>query len=118
MSEYFNVKSKCSEIFDANVIYKYTCSADQSISYIGETSRQMFRRVADHKGQDKRSAIFDHLHGCLPCQNSNIDNNFEVLKRCARGELFSLESMLIEQEKPKLNTQIAANGKIASLTIY
>ena len=50
VSEYFNVKSKCSEIFDANVIYKYTCSADQSISYIGETSRQMFRRVADHKG--------------------------------------------------------------------
>ena len=78
----------------------------------------MFRRVADHKGQDKRSAIFDHLHECLPCQNSNIDNNFEVLKRCARGRLFSLESMLIEQEKLKLTTQIVANGKIVLLSIY
>ena len=83
MSEYFNVKSKCSEVFDVNVIYKYTCSADQIISYIGETFRQMFRRVADHKGQDKSSAIFNHLHECLPCRNSNIENNFEVLKRCA-----------------------------------
>ena len=78
----------------------------------------MLRRVADRKGQEKLSAIFDHLHECLPCQNSNIDNNFEVLKRCARGELFSLESMLIEKEKPKLNTQIAANGKITFLTVY
>ena len=77
MSEYLNVKSKCSDVFDANVIYKYTCSADQSISYIGETSHQMFRRVADYKGQDKHSAIFGHLHQCLPCQNSNIENNFE-----------------------------------------
>ena len=79
MSEYFNVKNKCSEVFDANVIYKYTYSADQSISYRGETSRHIFRRVADHKGQDKRSAIFDYLHECLPCQNPNIENNFEVL---------------------------------------
>ena len=61
----------------------------------------MFRRVADHKGQDKHCAMFDNLHECLPCQSSNIENNFEALKRCARGKLFSLESMLIEQEKPK-----------------
>ena len=120
MSEYFNIKSKCSGVFDANVIYKYTCSADQSISYIGETSCQMFLLcgVAYHKGLDKRSAISDHLHECLPCQSSNIENNFEALKRCARGKLFSLEPMQIEQERPKLNTQIAANEKIALLTIY
>ena len=47
----------------------------------------MFRTVADHREQDNRSAIFDLLHECLPCQNSKIDNNFELLKRCARGEL-------------------------------
>ena len=48
VSDYLSNKSKCSEVFDTNVIYKYTCSADQSISYIGETSRQIFRRVTDH----------------------------------------------------------------------
>ena len=58
VSDYFTKKSKCSEVFDANVIYKYTCSADQSISYIGETSRQIFRRITDHCGTDKNSAIF------------------------------------------------------------
>ena len=30
--DFFSNKSKFSEVFDANVIYKYTCSADQSIS--------------------------------------------------------------------------------------
>ena len=48
----------------------------------------MFRRDADHKRQDKLSATFDHLHECLPCQNSNIENNFAVLKRDVRGEIF------------------------------
>ncbi len=97
VSEYFSNKSKCSEIFDANVIYKYTCSADQSISYIGETSRQVFRRISDHCGTDKNSAIFDHLFTCTHCQNSDIVQNFKVLKRCKQSELYSLESILIKQ---------------------
>ena len=75
----------------------------------------MFRSVADHKGKDKRSVIFEHLHQCIHSQNSNIDN-FKILKRYARGELYSLESMLIEKEK--LNMQVSGNGKIALLTIY
>ena len=82
VSDYFSDNSKCSEVFDANVIYKYTCSADQSISYIGETSRQIFRRVTDHCGNDKNSEIFEHLFNCKTCQNSDIVQNFKVLKRC------------------------------------
>ena len=99
-------------------MYKNTCSVDQSISYIGKTSHQVFKRVADHKRKDKRSATFDHFHHCLHYQNSKIDNNFKVVKRCARCEFFSLKSMLIKREKQKLNTQVSANGKIALLTIY
>ena len=40
---------------------------------------------------------------------------FKDLYKCARTELYSLESMLIEKEK--LNTQASGNGKIALLTI-
>ena len=40
VSDYFSNKSKCLEVFKANVIYKYTCSVDQSIYYIGEKPRQ------------------------------------------------------------------------------
>ena len=55
---YFNNKSKCSEVFDTNVIYKYTCSADHSISYIGETSQQIFQRITDHCGTAQHLNIF------------------------------------------------------------
>ena len=78
-------------------------------SYIGETSRQIFRQITDHCGTNKNSATFEHIFNCKPCQNSDIIKNFKVLKRCKQSELYSLESILIEEELPKLNTQIALN---------
>ena len=42
----------------------------------------------------------------------------KALKRCKQSELYSLESILIEEERHKLNTQIALNGKAKLLTIY
>ena len=80
VSDYFSNKSKCSEVLDASFIYMYTCSADQSISYIGETSRQVFH-ITDHCRTDKNSALFDHLFNCSRYQN------FEILKRCKQSKL-------------------------------
>lgn len=48
---------------------------------------QTFRRVAYHKEKDKHTAIFNHLHYCIQCKNSNIDNNFKALKRCGDRNL-------------------------------
>ena len=50
--------------------------------------------------------------------NPNLIYVVRDLKRCARGERYSLESMMIEEERPKLITQIVANGKTALSTIY
>ena len=113
MSEYFKTKSKCSQIFVANVIYKCTCSANQRISYIGDTVLQIFRRIADYKGRHKHSAIFDHVFSCESCMYSIFQNNFKSSEAVCSRRLYSLESMIIEEEKPKLNTQIVANGKAA-----
>ena len=74
VSNYFNNKSNCSAAFDANVIYKYTCSEDQNISYVGETSRQLFRQIEDHKRSDKNSVIFKLIYNCKSCKNTNINN--------------------------------------------
>ena len=77
MSKYFNFKIKCSEIFDATVIYKYTCSVDQKIFFIAVTERQLFRRLTDLKGKDKRRVMLDYLFNCKHCLYSNIKNYFE-----------------------------------------
>ena len=52
------------------------------------------------------SAIFEHLFNCKTCQKSDIVQNFKVLKRCKQRELYSLESILIEEEQFNLKTQI------------
>ena len=83
-------KSKFSETFDANVTYKYTCSEDQNIFYVGETSRQLFRQIEDHKGSNKNSAIFQHIYNCKSSQNTNIHQNFKVLKRCKVSKISNL----------------------------
>lgn len=84
---------------DANFIYKYTYSAAQSISYTGETSKQVFRRIADHCERDKKSAILVQLFSCTQCLISDIEQKFRVFKRCKQSELYSLESILIKEER-------------------
>ena len=69
----------------------------------------MFRRIADHKETDKNGRL-------QACHNSIILNNLKVLKRCKKSDLYSLESMLIEKQNPKLNTQIASNAKAKTLS--
>ena len=46
-----------SNLFKSNVVYKFTCSRDESIAYIGETQRCIFERIADHTDKTKESAI-------------------------------------------------------------
>ena len=58
-----------------------------------------------------QTAIELLLQDCKHCQNSDITTNFKVLKRCKKSDLYSLELMLIEEQNPKLNSQIASNGK-------
>ena len=48
VSSYFCLKSQCSIFFKAGVVYKFTCSRDEGISYIGETRRQLFTRISEH----------------------------------------------------------------------
>ena len=119
VGEYFNLKSKCSRLFTANVVYKFTCSSDSGITYLGETKRQLFKRVSDHKGNDKNSAVLQHLQGCVHCQNSNVSNCFEIVERCSPKNICSTEALLIAKHCPSLNTQLGpSKGTVVSLSLY
>ena len=120
IGSYFSLKSKCTKLFQANVVYRFTCLRDEGTTYIGETRRQLFRRVLDHTGKDQKSAVFDHLYQCLECQScNNISEQFEVLKSCANNNILNFEAMLISKHRPKLNTQLGpGNGAMVSLSLY
>ena len=120
IGSYFGLKSKCPKLFKANVVYQFTCLRDEGTTYIGETRRQLFRRVYDHTGKDQNSAIFDHLYQCLECQSSkNISDQFKVLKSCNKTNILSFESLLISKYRPTLNTQLGpGNSAMVSLSLY
>ena len=120
VGSYFNLKPSCPQLFQSNVVYKFTCSCDKSATYIGETRRQLFRRVEDHIGKDKNSAVFDHMYSCQECQStSDIHKRFQIIQKCGRNNILSFEALLISKFRPKLNTQLGpGRGTMISLSLY
>jgi hypothetical protein len=119
VAEYFSLKSSMSVLHKSNVVYRFTCSCEKSISYIGESRRQLFARITEHCGNNNNSAVFEHIYNCVSCQNSNIADQFEVLLNCTRYNILSAEAMLIAKYKPTLNTQLGPNaGAAVSLSLY
>ena len=120
VASYFNLKSSCPLLFKSNVVYQFVCSCDENTTYIGETRRQLFRRVEDHKGKDKQSAVFSHLYNCNACQSlQNISQQFRILKKCRRNNILSLEAILISKHRPVINTQLGpGKGTMVSLALY
>ena len=54
---------------------------------------------------------YSDIKDTIQCQNSDIVQNFKVLKSCKQSKLYTLESILIEEEQPILNTQISSMEK-------
>ena len=121
VSSYFGLKSSCSNLFKSKVVYRFTCSGDQSTSYIGETQRHLFKRISEHTTKTtSASAIFDHLYNCNECQNNaDISKQFEILQQCAWYNILTFEALLILKYQPKLNVQVGpSKGTMTSLFLY
>lgn len=92
----------------SSVIYKFSCS-ECPATYIGETTKQMAIRIAQHRGRSFRT------DGPLSTINSSIYNHFEESDHCIKTENFkilatsnifdlrTLESIYIHDQKPSLN---------------
>ena len=120
VGSYFNLKTLCSKYFKSNIVYKFNCSQDSRVSYIGETTRQFFKRIDEHKKSDTKSAVFEHLFNCSSCQDHpNSNTQFSILKSCRRNEIYGFEALLIKKFKPSLNIQLGAGkGAKTTLSIY
>ena len=119
LSKYFSLKERCSQSYSSNIVYKFTCPKNKDISYIGESKRQFFKRIEEHKHNDKNSIVYNHIQNCGGCKNfPNLNNQFKIIKTCKKEELLSVEAILIHKDLPKLNIQTEFLGKGAQLTIY
>ena len=112
LKSFFPHKDKIPMSLMSSIVYQYTCS-NCKIRYLGESTRSMKLRMAEHAGVSPRtglkitrpsySAIRSH---CID-QNHEFDiDNFKVLKQAIHpSDTKIIEALLIHQLKPELNNQ-------------
>ena len=103
----------------SNVVYKYECE-QCTATYIGETTRHLKTRIAEHRGLSARtgkplispchSSIRDH---CSLCDHDMKSSNFSVIHKCFEASDTRIsESIMINKYKPSLNTMESFNLNI------
>jgi len=111
VSNFFRVKDTTPFELRSRVVYEFTCVGCHS-NYIGQTSRHLGHRIAEHKGvshltgkimkSQSHSSIRDHS---LLCRGCNCESrNFKILTTASCDlELLIKERLLINHRKPALN---------------
>jgi len=116
VSSFFRVKDNTPFDMRSCVVYEFTCAACQC-SYVGQTSRHLRHRIAEHRGvshltgnimkAQAHSSIRDH---CSSCRGSDCSpTNFKILSTASSElELLVKERLLINRLKPALNNNAGA----------
>ena len=108
VGRFFNYKDRIPDFLQSNIVYKYSCP-QCSETYVGESSRHMYTRIAEHRGVSPRTG--------LPCINpkSNIYKHFldsghivsptafSILHSENTSSLKVIESIYIHKLHPSLN---------------
>lgn len=103
---YFRLKQKVPMLLRSDVVYEFKCSRDENVRYIGETQRQIFKRISEH-ASSKTSAVYDHRRNCKNCSNDdNFVDSFCIVRGCESGSILSEEALCIKKFEPTLNVQL------------
>ena len=109
IGNFFSFKDRVQTLLQSNLVYRYTCPQCNAC-YVGETSRHLRTRIAEHRGLSPRtykpvmktnSRIFDHY---LETGHDVCESAFEKIIS-AKFHLKTVESIVIKKLNPKLNTQ-------------
>ena len=84
ISNYFSLKCSTPFAYRSNVVYQFTCLSDQTVSYIGETTRHLKTRANEHLKTNKdKSQVWIHTQNCSSCKTANLSvDNFKFFKSC------------------------------------
>ena len=102
------------KILNSNVVYKFICSRDVNVTYIGTSARHLGIRAGEHLNVSRsgKSAIKEHIRKCSLCktQPSNM-KQFKIIRKCQSSyEAKIHEALVIKRSGPVLNKQLYANG--------
>jgi hypothetical protein len=118
VKDYFVLKDDIPKAIKSKVVYKFTCSSDSSVSYIGYTKRNLLERVKEHLGGN--TAISDHISVCSSCNTNGVTiKNFEILKTCrTEYDTKVYEATFIKRNDPVLNRQLVKPRKGFTLAVF
>ena len=104
----------------SNVVYKFNCSCDADLSYIGVTTRHLSVTVREHLHSKVRSAVGKHIDNCHVCKEKPVGVTvFKIMRACSTEYNTKIqEALLIKKCNPKLNSQLYANGSSFLLNVF
>ena len=116
VGSFFHYKDRLDYLMTSNVVYKYSCPKCDFGTYIGSTKRLLKVRIDLHKGVSHRtgnrvsnpefSSIRDHTRKCKSHINTT---DFNIVGQVSNDhDLPILESLMIKQLVPSLNSQTSA----------
>ena len=108
LSTFFSVKDKVHKEHCSDIVYYYQSKWDENATYTGETKCRFGKRIQEHRGLDKKSAIVINFKekGLPPPSPSE----FMVLGRNYSNRLKRriAESLFIKEKNSGLNVQVDA----------
>ena len=119
--EYFSLISKTPLILNSNVVYKFTCSRDVNVTYIGASARHLSIRAWEHLNVSRsgKSAIKEHIK-CSSCKTQpNNMKQFKIIRKCQTSYVAKIhEALVIKRSIPVLNKQLYANKASFLLNVF
>ena len=102
----FSVKDSVPSGQKSLVVYLFVC-AGCNASYIGETTRKLVTRIAEHLHEGKGSIIFEHISKNSRCREMCDETSFKIIDTAnSEFQLKIKEAIHITMKKPTLNKQI------------
>ena len=112
----FSFKERLDPLMTSGVVYEFNCPRCDLGRYIGSTRRLLKVRADGHKGVSYRtgvqltnpefSSIRDHTRKCKYKINYK---DFKIVGKASNDHLLAImESLIIKQTVPQLNTQASA----------
>ena len=113
MQEYFSLKSQAPLVLNSKVVYKFTCSRDVNVTYIGTSARHLNIKASEHLNISKsgKSAIKEHIRKCSSCKTKpNNMKQYKIIRKCQTSYKAKIhEALVIKRSNPVLNKQLYAN---------
>ena len=57
LSSFFPVKDEIKDKYISNIVYYFDSASENNVDYTGETKCRWGKRIVEHQGRDKKSAI-------------------------------------------------------------